>query len=53
MNYNCVFCFQYIGKGVERFRIEGKGKFDVVEALKIAPINIRILNTFICKHCPA
>lgn len=53
MNYNCVLCFRYIDKGVERYRVQGKGKFDIVEALKSLPFDIRNSNTFICKHCLA
>ena len=53
MNYKCVLCFRYIDKGVERYRVEGKGKFDIVQALKSLPFNIRNSTTFICKQCLA
>ena len=53
MNYNCVLYFRYIDKGVERYRIEGKRKFDVVEALKLLPFTVRLSKIFICKHCLA
>ena len=53
MNFLCVLCSRDIVNSVERYRIEGKGKFNVVKALKELPFEVRCSSTFICKQCLA
>ena len=51
MNYQCVLCSRCIDKSAERYRTEGRGKFDILEALKSPPFEITNFETFICKQC--
>ena len=55
MNYSCVLCSQDIVKHTERYYIEGKGKFDVEEALRNLPFTVPVKSSvkYICKHCLA
>lgn len=51
MYFPCVLCLRQIVEHQERYLVEGRGKFNVVEELKSLAFNVRHSRKFICKGC--
>jgi Na+/alanine symporter len=52
MGFSCILCFKYIVKHNERYLVQGKGTFNVLEELRKLPFRVNLCYSgYICKHC--